>query len=54
MARELQILKMLRHPNIIQLYEIVKTHQQIFLFMEYAEGGELFELIVKKQKLDEF
>ena len=46
-AREIHILKMIRHPNIIQLYEIIETPKQLYLIMEYANGGELFDFIVK-------
>ena len=45
-AREIHILKLIRHPNIIQLYEIIETKNQLYLIMEYASGGELFEYIV--------
>jgi serine/threonine protein kinase len=50
-ARELHILKATRHPNVIQLYEIIETSQALYLFMEYADGGELFEYIVKNTRL---
>lgn len=49
--REIHILKIVRHPNIVQLYEIIETSKQLFLIMEYASGGELFEYIVKKRRL---
>jgi 5'-AMP-activated protein kinase catalytic alpha subunit len=52
-TREIAILKRLRHPNIIQLYEIMEARKEIYLVMEYAEGGELFDLIVKNQRLSE-
>lgn len=52
-AREIHILKMIRHPNIIQLYEIIETPKQLYLIMEYASGGELFDYIVKYTKLKE-
>jgi 5'-AMP-activated protein kinase, catalytic alpha subunit len=52
-AREIQILKMIRHPNIIQLYEIIETPKQLYLIMEYASGGELFDFIVKNQRVKE-
>jgi serine/threonine protein kinase len=42
-----------KHENIIQLYEIYETQNEIFLVMEYAEGGELFEFIVKKTRIPE-
>ena len=44
---------MIRHPNIIQLYEIIETPKQLYLIMEYASGGELFDYIVKHQRVKE-
>lgn len=52
-TREISILKRVRHPNVIQLYEIIETSRQLFLIMEYAAGGELFEYIVKNKRLKE-
>lgn len=52
-SREIHILKLIRHPNIIQLYEIIETPKQLYLIMEYANGGELFDYIVKKHKIEE-
>ena len=53
-SREIHILKLIRHPNIIQLYEIIETPKQLYLIMEYANGGELFDYIVKKTRVDEY
>jgi 5'-AMP-activated protein kinase catalytic alpha subunit len=50
-TREIHILKIVRHPNVIQLYEIIETNRQLFLIMEYASGGELFDFIVKRKRL---
>lgn len=52
-AREIHILKIIRHPNLIQLYEIIETSKQLFLIMEYASGGELFDYIVSHKRLKE-
>ncbi|KAM3136190.1 hypothetical protein pb186bvf_011649 [Paramecium bursaria] len=52
-AKEIEILKKLRHPNIILLYEIIESEKELFLIMEYAPGGELFEFIVKSQRIKE-
>ena len=52
-SREIHILKLIRHPNIIQLYEIIETPKKLYLIMEYASGGELFDYIVKHSKLSE-
>ena len=52
-SREIQILKILRHPSIIQLYEIIEDDSKLYLVTEYANGGELFDYIVAHQKLKE-
>ena len=51
--REIQILKLVKHKNIIQLYEVMETPQKIYLVMELCEGGEFFDYIVSKERLDE-
>lgn len=51
--REIKILKAVRHPSVIQLYEIIETQNQLYLIMEHAEGGELFDLIVDRHRLNE-
>ena len=43
--REIQILKLFRHPHIIKLYEVISTPTDIFMIMEYISGGELFDYI---------
>ena len=46
-------MRILRHPNIIQLYEIIETDDYIFLVTEYAEQGELFKLMSEEVRLSE-
>ena len=43
----------MRHPNIIQLYEIIETPKQLYLIMEMAEKGELFKYIVRHKRVEE-
>ena len=45
-SREIKILKKVRHPNVIQLYEIIETETELYLIMEYCVNGELFDYIV--------
>jgi 5'-AMP-activated protein kinase catalytic alpha subunit len=52
-AREIHILKVVRHPTIVQLYEIIETSKELYLIMEYARGGELFEYIVSRKRVRE-
>ena len=51
--REIHILRKVRHPNVIQLYEIIETQTRLYLIMEHCPNGELFEYITSKQKLKE-
>ncbi|CDS06508.1 Putative Related to SNF1-carbon cataboliteFT derepressing ser/thr protein kinase [Lichtheimia ramosa] len=50
--REIQYLKLLRHPHIIKLYEVIVTPTDIIMVIEYA-GGELFNYIVEKGRMSE-
>ena len=51
--REMIILKMLCHPNISQLYETLSTINNYYIIMEYIEGGDLFDHILKNKYLSE-
>lgn len=51
--REIEILKLLDHPNIVRLYDIIEANNKIHLIMEYVSGGELFDYIVQKRRLRE-
>ena len=52
-SREIKILKKVRHPNVIQLYEIIETEKELYMIMEYCSGGELFDYIVRHTRLSE-
>ena len=47
-GREIQILKQLRHPHVVRLWEIIYASSRIYLVMEFAAKGELFQYIVKQ------
>ncbi|XP_078448002.1 SNF1-related protein kinase catalytic subunit alpha KIN10-like [Wolffia australiana] len=51
--REIKILRLFMHPHIIRLYEVVETHTDIYVVMEYVKFGELFDYIVEKGRLQE-
>lgn len=48
LQQELEIAKRVHHPNIIRIYEHIETKDTVYIVMELAEGGELFERIVAK------
>jgi len=45
--QEIAIMKIMDHPNIIKLYESFEDHRNIYLVMELATGGELFDRIIE-------
>jgi len=52
-AREIHILKLIQHPHVIQLFEIIETPKQLYLIMEFCSGGELFDHIVANGRIQE-
>ncbi|EGW35129.1 uncharacterized protein SPAPADRAFT_53469 [Spathaspora passalidarum NRRL Y-27907] len=51
--REIIIMKLLNHPNVLRLYDVWETSKALYLVMEYVEGGELFDLLVERGPLQE-
>lgn len=51
--REVQIMKLLRHPNVLKLYQVMETKNMLYIVMEYATKGEMFAHIDKFGKLSE-
>lgn len=51
--REISILNKTNHLNVIKTIKIEEDKDRIYFIMEYCEGGELFDFIVKKRNLNE-
>jgi serine/threonine protein kinase len=45
LKREVDIMKGLHHPNIIQFVHVYETESQLLVVMEYAPGKELFDVL---------
>ncbi|XVF05838.1 hypothetical protein REPUB_Repub05bG0207700 [Reevesia pubescens] len=45
--REISVMRIVRHPNIVHLYEVMATKTKIFFVLEYCKGGELFNKVSK-------
>ncbi|KAL6888474.1 hypothetical protein ACP4OV_009500 [Aristida adscensionis] len=45
--REISIMRLVRHPNVLQLFEVLASKSKIYFVLEYAKGGELFNKISK-------
>lgn len=51
--REIVVMKLLSHPNVLSLYDVWETNNNLYLILEYAEKGELFNLLVDRGPLPE-
>ena len=51
--KEIKYMKILNHPNIVKIYEIIEDENNFYIVMEYVPGGELFNYIVKNKRLTE-
>ncbi|WWC69471.1 uncharacterized protein I206_103412 [Kwoniella pini CBS 10737] len=49
--REIVIMKLIDHPNVMSLYDVWETAKELYLVLEYVEGGELFDYLVSQGRL---
>lgn len=51
MRREISVLKLLSHPNVMSLIDVFEIETHLFLVMEFVHGLELFEFLVRRGAL---
>ncbi|GJE85232.1 serine/threonine-protein kinase [Phanerochaete sordida] len=49
--REITMMKLMNHPNIMRIYDVYEGEKELYLILEYVEGGELFDFLVNRGKL---
>ncbi|KAJ7100259.1 CAMK/CAMKL/GIN4 protein kinase [Mycena belliarum] len=49
--REITMMKLMNHPNIMRIYDVYEGSKELFLVLEYVEGGELFDFLVNRGRL---
>lgn len=45
--REISVMRLVKHPNVVQLYEVMASKTKIYFVLEYVKGGELFNKVAK-------
>ncbi|XP_052875151.1 CBL-interacting serine/threonine-protein kinase 20-like isoform X12 [Gossypium arboreum] len=45
--REISVMRLVKHPNVVRLYEVMASKLKIYFVMEYVKGGELFGKVTK-------
>ncbi|KAL9259030.1 CBL-interacting serine/threonine-protein kinase 6-like protein [Drosera capensis] len=51
--REISVMRMVKHPNIVELHEVLASRTNIYLVMELVRGGELFAKVAKGRLKEE-
>lgn len=51
--REVEVMKLVNHPNIVKLYQVMETKSMLYLVSEYAPQGEIFEYIARHGRMSE-
>ncbi|TBU62648.1 Pkinase-domain-containing protein [Dichomitus squalens] len=49
--REIIMMKLMNHPNIMRIYDVYEGDKELYLILEYVEGGELFDFLVNRGRL---
>lgn len=52
--QEVRCMKLVQHPNVVRLYEVIDTQTKLYLILELGDGGDLYDYIMRHEKgLDE-
>ncbi|NP_001315860.1 CBL-interacting serine/threonine-protein kinase 9-like [Malus domestica] len=51
--REISTMKLIKHPNVTQMFEVMASKTKIYIVLEFVDGGELFDEIAKNGRLKE-
>ncbi|KAF5357040.1 hypothetical protein D9756_006736 [Leucocoprinus leucothites] len=49
--REITMMKLMNHPNIMRIYDVFEGEKELFLVLEFVQGGELFDFLVNRGRL---
>ena len=49
LEKEIHIMRQIFHPNIVDFYGVFMDKKNIYIILEYLEGGQLYEHILEKQ-----
>lgn len=47
--QEVRCMKLVQHPNVVRLYEVIDTQTKLYLILEYGDGGDMYDHIMKQK-----
>uniref|UniRef100_A0A3P9JL87 SNF-related serine/threonine-protein kinase n=1 Tax=Oryzias latipes TaxID=8090 RepID=A0A3P9JL87_ORYLA len=47
--QEVRCMKMVQHPNVVRLYEVIDTATKLYLILELGDGGDMYDCIMKHE-----
>ncbi|XP_077286523.1 SNF related kinase [Arctopsyche grandis] len=47
--QEVRCMKLVQHPNVVRLYEVIDTQTKLYLILELGDGGDLYDYIMKHE-----
>ncbi|GCB63270.1 hypothetical protein scyTo_0011591 [Scyliorhinus torazame] len=50
LLQEVRCMKLVQHPNVVRLYEVIDTQSKLYLILELGDGGDMFDYIMKHEK----
>nr|XP_056718457.1 SNF-related serine/threonine-protein kinase-like [Euleptes europaea] len=49
LLQEVRCMKLVQHPNVVRLYEVIDTHSKLYLILELGDGGDMFDHIMQHE-----
>lgn len=49
LLHQVRCMKLVQHPNVVRLYEVIDTHSKLYLILELGDGGDLYDYIMKHE-----
>ena len=49
MLQEVQLMKLVQHPHVVRLYEVIDTSSKLYLVLEFADGGDMYDYIMRHE-----
>nr|XP_002120588.1 SNF-related serine/threonine-protein kinase-like [Ciona intestinalis] len=47
---EVACMKLVQHPNVVRLYQVIETSSKLYLILELGDGGDMFDYIMRHER----